>query len=758
MARATARDANPLLALVAFVALVVPMFASSVSARGFDPPKSHLLIAAAAAAWGLAAWRRASDRSSTITIRGGPLLAIAAAGLWLSICAALSSDPWTALLGGSIRRQGLSTELAELAVAAAAFVLGRAGALTAEHLQRWSCWGGAAVATAAACQSHRLGFLDPTPWGAEVFNRVAGPIGHPGQLAMWIALTLPPSIAFAWGFVRAKNWSGFLGASISIGAQLVTLLFTRGRGGMMALAVTASLAILFAMPQSRLGVLARRASIGLWGIALVLVGLILIPQGPFRFLDDDKSAVGVFLERIRRAGDPSADTMRTRILAGESVAQILAEKPAAWAVGFGPDAYWPELARTDSDERKAIEKHADEPDRPHVFLAEKVLTAGLPWALAWSALTMAALIAGLRASGHRARPAAATAAAIAVALAAYLVAQTGETSRGLALPIATLAFLAPALFLGIRNVFGRSGIAAADRAAVPSAKLFAITIAGHFAAGAVSVSSTSERALAWIFIGWLLGTCSAAGAEASASKRRDEDRGAAPADFELLTLGIAAICIQSCYLHNWLNWSNVDRPVRAAWIVPAVVVLVAALTGARARGRIVATLGGFGLVAAGLLFIAVRDGSPDSPDLQWKPTILLSFSAVWALWALSGFVVSAFSGATDCVDESLAASPKARPGRWRSALVFAAGGTLAWVGFRELHGEGYYWLAIHTSRAAQSQLEAASGAGNRAQLEHASLLDAHARELLEEGRRIATPLSLLGAPSSLDRVLLKHRP
>ncbi|MBL8694293.1 MAG: hypothetical protein JNJ88_09375 [Planctomycetes bacterium] len=756
MAQATVRETNPLLALVAFIALAVPMFASSVSARGFDPPKSHLLIAAAVVAWGLAVWRGTIHRRSTATIRSGPLLVMAAAGIWLSICTVLSDDPWTALLGGSIRRQGLTTELSELAVAAAAFVLGRAGELTAVHIQRWACWGGAAVATAAACQSHRLGFLDPTPWGAEVFNRVAGPIGHPGQLAMWIALTLPPTVAFAWGFVRLRRWGGLLGAAMSILAQLITLLFTRGRGGMLALAVTASLAILFATPRSHWGILFRRASIALWGIALVLVGLILIPQGPFRFLDDDKSAVGVFLERIRRAGDPSADTMRTRILAGESVAQILAEKPMAWAIGFGPDAYWPELARTDSDERKAIEKHADEPDRPHVFLAEKVLTAGLPWAFAWSALTMAALFAGLSASGHVARAAAATAVACGTALTAYLLAQMGAASRGLAMPIATLAFLVPAFALGIRNVFGRGG--AGEREAVPGAKLLALTVAGHFVAGAVSVSSTSERAFAWVLVGWLLGACAAGAATSSDSVHSEQDRRGPAAGFELLTLGVAVICIQSCYVHNWLSWSSVERPVRAAWIVPAVVAVVASLTGARARGRSAAALVGFGLVAAGLLFAAVRNGSPDNPDLQWEPAILLIFSAAWMLWSLVGFVVSALSEATERAGDKSASVSTVRSSRWRGALVLALGGVLAWIGFRELHGEGYYWLAIHTSRAAQAQLEEASGSGNRAQLEHASRLDARARALLEEGRGIAAPLSFLGAPSSIDRVLRKHRP
>ena len=176
---------------------------------------------------------------SGVIERGPTLLTVTSAGFLgaLVLTSVLSSQPWVAFTGLTVRGAGAVTYGLCLALLHAAYRLGRRQSL--EPIVLAFCGAHGIVAAYALLQAYES---DPFTWGAGILyvGPVFSTLGNPNFSSGYLGLTLPLLVWLAFG---SKNHLGIrVGAGAGIGASLVALNYLNSfQGDVSALAAIAVL-------------------------------------------------------------------------------------------------------------------------------------------------------------------------------------------------------------------------------------------------------------------------------------------------------------------------------------------------------------------------------------------------------------------------------------------------------------------------------------------------------------------------------------
>jgi hypothetical protein len=578
----SARAAGPLGALVAMAVLLQPLIASSTVSRGIDPPKSLALACVVFLFAGWALWRGFLFGSLRRQTEGGSRDRTMAIGLALSgfaaLIAALAAAPdfWTSLLGTFARRQGFITETTELAVFLAAAGAVASGVATARGIIRMAVLAAGTVAASAVCQSHWVGFLDPTTWNAENFNRVSGSMGSAPQLCTYLALATPLTLGLAAAAARECDRRGLFAYLTILGLEAVAMIYARGKVGILGAVAGATLFCVMMVPLSSAGRVVRTTLLALFGLLIAFLILLNLPGKPLHSLTTGDTALRHVAEHMSRLTDFGEGSGRVRVLLGEATRDALESRPAAWVLGVGPDGAWGALAPFDRPERETIEGQGTAQDRPHQFLYEKLLSGGLLYCAAWLGLLALGVGAACRRLGYFKSSGTAALAIAAGAAAGFVFCIIATGSLALAGGASLLAACGAA---GILLCVRRFRLRDADLATAGDPVWIGIVCAlcAHFAAGSFSVSMAPERTLAFAL-------AAAALFAASHGKGRNSGASGDAPDRDGLLLGAAALATLPLYVYYGFRWEQAPRPVYAAAIVP-VYLLFSALLSFRAQWK-----------------------------------------------------------------------------------------------------------------------------------------------------------------------------
>jgi len=293
------------------------------------------------------------------------------------LATALSIDPRLSLWGSFIRRQGLFTALAYLALFLAILWSLRSEAQLRRVLQAMVL-ASVPVAIYGICQ---IWGLDPIPWGRPSISRPTAQAGNPiflgAHLSMVIPVTLALGVEALWG-VRRRTWRNRLVAAAYGGVlllQIGVVISSQSRGPVLGfLAGLAFLALLALRSAPRwMAITGMSVMVGL----VTFLTLVVVPEGPFEELRESPSVEWTGLPRFSQAFDFEKGTAAVRLLLWESMVELVREDPARLLVGYGPESilltshrhYRPGLSSLEGGELAA--------DRAHNRTFDLVATRGL---------------------------------------------------------------------------------------------------------------------------------------------------------------------------------------------------------------------------------------------------------------------------------------------------------------------------------------------------------------------------------------------
>ena len=692
------------------------------------------------------------------------LVGLAIVGLTLGLTFP-GGDRWTALLGGLARRQGWITEITEFVVLIAAMAAARTGILSLRTIVRYSLVAAAAVSASAICQSHWVHFLDPTRWSHEVFNRVAGTLGTPSQLETYIAIAIPLTLGFGFDATRRRESGSAIAAAAILVLEIVALVFARGRSGTMG-AIVGIFVIIALYPAASTRVRALRNAIYFILLAsCIFVAGLNIKGSPLRALAEGNGPFQHLFERLAQITNFESGGGRVRALLADATEKSLASRPAAWIVGFGPDLAWDALAPFDSPEREAIEGFGTAQDRPHQFVAEKLMAGGLPYAIAWVGILCLAAVVAIARVGLVRNPARMAVATIASSAIAFLATATIGGKPGFA-PAA--AALAPAALLlawaFVASLTGHANTKSPSRAnsgdGILMISVFAAFVS-HMVAGSFGVSMAPERTLVWALAGFLFGGFD--GERRAQSNSWDSVAGSAK--FSGAILGTALCAVLPFYAYHVFRWESL-QPVYAAAIVPITILGFGAVLTRQPRLAYIREFASVTFVGIGILGACVwRTGQPGDPPQEHHGPMSL-FTPLIILWIVIVFV---FVGIQSRVSQQSPIVGDSRD-RWSDVRPIAAAFllcltvTYAWVSGEELRSDTTMFAAIQLNeRAGALEMSAKAMARERSEEKQRALDDAVringiALRLVKEAKAIGAPLGLLGCPSPHERVIEKERP
>lgn len=751
-----------LVLFLAFVAVVLPLVSASTLRRGFDPPKSISLSILTFAILTSGAIAGEIGRSIAYLFSKFRLVLIVVSiciGA-LTISVVCSPNPWTAVLGTLPRRQGWITEFTEIIVLFAALLASSKGYLSPYTFARFIVIAGLAVSVSAICQSHWVGFLDPNEWNNEIFNRVAGSMGSPSQLETYLALLFPLTLGALFHDLKHRNKSAIVICILAVVAEIVAMLLARGRSGLVGGILGTLVLFAFQNPSGTFTKIASRASF----IAILLMGagvaILNIPGRPFEKLLKGDDAITHVLQRLSRVTDFNEGGGRVRVILGEATEAAMAARPAAWIVGFGPDEELDALAPFDTEERVEIEKKARTPqDRPHQFLAEKVMSAGLFYAAGWLAILSLTIVAVFKYYGIIKKQGGMAififAGAVCGGAGAYFL-QSGLALVGAGVLLGAAASVI--LFSTIAKISGtlQNSGAATRLSEEPIPISWVGAMVAHFVAGSVGVSMAPERTLAWAVAGMAIGYCSISRKVNDKAGGRSDCAVESPLE-DGFFIGAACASILPLYSYYMFRWIPSPRPIYAAAILPFVIIFPAFLLKIKDKIRFLVEAGL--VIAAGFFILLIcsklTNGEAVEAVLDFGP---MSHFVPAMLLITVAFTLAPLMGSR-CGTQDIPRAPR------RSVLAIPFAAILlvyGWIAWCELRSDTTFLAALRMNRwAAQTdemsrriededtKIKARATAAEYNNYSHA---------LVEEARRIGAPLSFLGCPSLHDRLPASIRP
>jgi putative inorganic carbon (HCO3(-)) transporter len=324
-----------------------------------------LLLVAIGAVFSTAAWT------------SKPALAVLAFFAVNVVATLWAVQPRTALLGTYNHDQGLVT----LAVGTGSFFLAASVIRSELALARLAtAFTAVAGGVAVYAASQYLGF-DPLGWPAiDDGRRTSGTLGHPNQLAEFLAMLVPLACWVAWTARRSRRSL----VLATLGMMLVAIILTQCRVAWIALLIQAlSGAVLVAGLRMRwLKKLAPLAVFGPPLAAIAIFGLLL--TNPSLALEGD-ALVSQLLER----GSP----LRERLPLWQSAVAMIGARP--W-LGWGPDTFelvYPGFRSVQLDQ---IVGTVSREDAAHNILLQVGVNAGLTGLLAFVFVQAAVAWRGLR--------------------------------------------------------------------------------------------------------------------------------------------------------------------------------------------------------------------------------------------------------------------------------------------------------------------------------------------------------------------------
>lgn len=761
-------------ALIAFLTIAVtvqPILGSSTVSRNFDAPKSMLLAVASFVSIGIALFFgiRTIPRAPAPARRLlGLGIVVFLVSLFISTIAAPSF--WTAFLGTLQRRQGFITEITEFSVFPVAAYLTFVGSITPRDLVKWVVIGGAGVAASAVCQSHRVGKLDPTPWEAELFNRVAGSMGAPSLLETYLAVVVPLTAgAFLCAFrSRAARECTVIGLVLIL--EIIASIYARGRTGFAGMAAGMVFLLLTLRPS---GVIERWFSrlIAFFIFSAVLfVGLLNLPGKPLDALTRGDSAFAHLCHRLATISDFGKNTGRIRIILGEAAGQALSARPVSLAIGFGPDGAWDAIAPFDTEERKEIDRAYTPQDRPHQIGAERLLINGIPGMGAWWFLLILGAVSAVTAAGHAAAGRRLLGMTCLVSVGGFVLAWVLNGS--LAFAGAAVMLSAAAVFLifacGVfYNQFRRESVIEALHDE-PVFVAIAAALIAHMVAGSFGVSMAPERSLVWAIAGCGCGALA-----------RSQQRAGKPLDNKLsagatagpsgtwlagepdgLFLGSAMLSNLPQYAFFAFGWFAIPGVFYAGAIVPLTILAVGLMLQKILRpAAIIESLIIFG---AGLLLLYLCARLTEGTWIAamqhyflmsvYLPATILIILVANFVGRLSGPAVFPASAGGGVLARS----------RIAGALVFICGIFYSYISFCEL-GADTAFLAFKRLNAVAVSIDDEARHTDDVKLKDTRRTDATfvhemAQEALAGARNWGAPLHFLGSPAVIDRQLPSERP
>jgi len=416
---------------------VTPLFFNPYSWVSFEPDKVAVLqciVVLMAAAWlvkvvtGGRAWRPAGTGSAEPGRRASALASLARFPLAVPVVLVVAStvvawllsiDPGLSWRGSYHRAQGVSTEVAYLAI----FMLALG------HLRTHDQWRRASYAIILPTVPIALyGVLqhlgsDPVSWGAER-RRVVSTFGNPIFLAAYLALVL--LVTGCELTVRAARllarrpaategasrspWPHALGVAVLLAIlalQAYVMVLSASRGPVLGLLTGGCAALLAGL------LLARRAPAGVrpwmravlsraWLVVLVagLAGVALLtaanlPSSPVAGLREQP-----YLGRLATAFNLESRTARVRQLIWQGSLNLLRSREPLRApdgtldrrhrwrplVGYGPETFALAFGRVQTPELAQTERRGEIPDRAHNDTFQLLVTHGALGWLAWASL------------------------------------------------------------------------------------------------------------------------------------------------------------------------------------------------------------------------------------------------------------------------------------------------------------------------------------------------------------------------------------
>lgn len=402
---------------------VVPAFFNVYSEVTFEPDKALLLRTLAGVALAAIIVRCVESGFATWRVEGGPLwraplvlpvLALTAAHL---LAATFSIAPDLSLWGSYLRRQGICTWLAYLAVFLTLRLVVRGGAQV-ERLATVILLASIAPAAYGVLQS--VG-LDPIDWGkAEATRRVTSTAGNPIFLGAFLIIVVPLALArLLEAATRASarsvsspatgRWKALPYALLLV-LQLLAIFYTQSRGPVLGLVfgVAAFAAAAAVVARAR------------WPVYTFAVGALLAIAVVAVWSRGEDRVLG----RLARL-NPEAGSERVRVLIWDNLVGLLLDRPARAAIGYGPDTLLLAFNPVYPAELAGLEGGELSPDRAHNEILDAAASTGVIGCVAELALFLAVFTHALRGLGAIAT-ARAHAVFLAIVVGAGLVAAAGS--------------------------------------------------------------------------------------------------------------------------------------------------------------------------------------------------------------------------------------------------------------------------------------------------------------------------------------------
>ncbi|MFN0206831.1 MAG: hypothetical protein ACKVS6_11040 [Planctomycetota bacterium] len=685
----------------------------------------------------------------------GILLILTAASLTIAL--ALSPDTWRSLLGGQGRRQGWITEITELGVLVVSLWAVSGGLLVASTVARLAVIAAAGVGASAVCQSHWVGFLDPTRWNSEVFNRVAGTIGGPSQLSTYLAVTIPITLGLAVRECRSgRNAAAILAAFVFV-IEIVAITFARGTLGIGGAIVGIAVFCILIRASGKVEKWLKFTFVSLGVIVIILIILLNFPGRPLDRLTQGYSPIRDVAEKLSQATDFRYGSGRARALIGESTEKALAESPSAWIVGVGPDRAWDAIAKFDNPERQKIEGFGTSQDRPHQFLLEKLLSAGAPYAICWLTILALAMGLGLERAGiikNGMRYCLLILFCGAIAFAANALAMKSMAlSSGFMLLCCAVLPVMTAVWNQLVAWRKRDNTNNPD----PIIISFVAAICAHWVAGSFGVSTSSERTLIWVVAAVLISN--------SYNQLKPSPNAALAIDISNsgLVAGAACLAVFPMYSYYGFGWSLAPRPVYAAAIVPIFILLVTfVLSPVRRIRNLIEAICVFAFGLA-IFYVCVLLTPGERADAVMNHAAMSIFAPLLFMFLIFVMVFEVISSrdtpAQDAPDRNTK-NPFVR--RAAASVLLACSIVMSWIALRELQSDTTFFGALHAGEWARELEQTARTKDleheKRPYIESALEWNSRAHAMVARSREIGAPLEFLGSPSVLDRQIESQRP
>lgn len=578
-------------------------------------------------------------------------------------------------------------------------------------------------------------------------------MGSASQLSTWLAATIPLTfglLVYEW---RHGRKSGAIAAALTLVVEIVAIFFARGRSGF---AGAMAGIVLFLILYNPATAIARIASRACFGFLLLLGALILAmnaPGHPFDKYLESSNFVTHLLQRLAHVSDFDEGGGRIRVLLGDATIRAVESRPASILVGYGPDGHWAALAPFDSPERSEIEggkSSQTPPDRPHQFLAERVLTGGAGYALAWSCLLGLAVASSLATlkliENKRAFLLIIIGAGAAAGIGYYYISGSFSLVMAAAPLGSAAAILLFAVVHRIRGWF-RAPRETERSADEPILLSFAGAVVAHWIAGSVGVSMAPERTLLWAVAGIAIGR------EWYLTNRTPApDSGPAAADPGSDGFFVGSVCAAALPLYAFyaFRWQPLPDPMYAAAIVPFIILITSLAFQRSHRIRIalesLVIMGAIGLN----LYICSKWTSGGGFDaiMDYRPM---------SIFAPVSFMIVCL-GAILYLSHSAAgrSNPGSMAVRAALFLIFTAlAAGYGWIGICEMRAESMYAAYFQVNNAAVRAEDEANHTIEETRhdelMRWALQLNDKANGILEEVKSVGAPLAPFGCPSVVDR-------